>query len=378
MRALTNGFFVFWLYALLLISYSAHASLDDFVAATEAAGEIDMDFVDLKDDFVRLAQLNDSEGFKEKWNEQDGETQLRLAQADWAGTTLLMRVANSLFNPKEREEFESRVGNTEIVDLLCPLSNLESVDENGRTALRIALAPPRNVQIAKALIECGADVNKPDITGVSPFLDIVASGYWSLYELAVKKGARFDIQVSGRSLLYFAIKGYDRSFPEKEGVRNFDEEQNHQKIIADLRARGFSQLILSDRVVEFNAVEQVIPPGTSLFIFEHELSAGEIDPHSRYLEILDRVHENPSLVPDIEQYREKLKQSALDECFDEGFEESECLPPLDGRDPLRIEGPIKSYRYSDGLGSVLFLEYRVVYTVVVRQQGDNPPPPVAP
>ena len=79
-----------------------------------------------------------------------------------------------------------------VTKILTSHPNLELKDEKGRTALLLATYN-NDTEIAKLLIDAGADVNAQDNMLNSPFLYAGASGFLSIVKMCLANGADFNV-----------------------------------------------------------------------------------------------------------------------------------------------------------------------------------------
>ncbi|TDS13999.1 ankyrin repeat domain-containing protein [Sphingobacterium paludis] len=98
---------------------------------------------------------------------------------------------------------------TAVKSLLKKKANVNSKDKNGKSLLLIA-TQSLHVEMARLLVENGADVNLQDDIFDSPFLYAGAAGYTTLVELFLRHGARFDVynRYHGTALIPACERGH--------------------------------------------------------------------------------------------------------------------------------------------------------------------------
>lgn len=99
------------------------------------------------------------------------------------------------------------IGNNRMVNtMLSYKTPIDTEDSGGRTALHWAVR--KNKHTAELLIQKGADVNKPNTTGVQPLHDAAMHGDVSMVQLLIDSKADVSAMTeSGETTVYMAVKG---------------------------------------------------------------------------------------------------------------------------------------------------------------------------
>ncbi|WP_417606461.1 ankyrin repeat domain-containing protein [Oceanimonas baumannii] len=132
-----------------------------------------------------------------------------LVHLAWLGA-LLMSLVTYAGEPEQQLRAAAINGDApRVAALLNAGAQLESRDDNGRTALMLATRHNR-VDAAQVLIAAGADVNAKDDIHDSPYLYAGASGYNDILELTLDHGADLASinRYGGTALIPAAERGH--------------------------------------------------------------------------------------------------------------------------------------------------------------------------
>jgi len=112
-----------------------------------------------------------------------------------------------------------------VTRLLSANPALEIRDENRRTPLMLATLG-NHVEVARLLIEKGADVNAQDDIQDSPFLYAGASGFVDIARICISHGADFKIynRFGGTALIPAAEKGHSGMVEELLKIKGFPKD----------------------------------------------------------------------------------------------------------------------------------------------------------
>ena len=106
--------------------------------------------------------------------------------------------------------YATHIGNEEIARLLIENgANLNLQDKEGKTALMHAIQHDYLKEIAKLLVEKGANLNLQDKEGLTVVMYAIWCGEFELAKLFIEKGARLDLlDKDGKSALRWAVDSF--------------------------------------------------------------------------------------------------------------------------------------------------------------------------
>ena len=103
----------------------------------------------------------------------------------------------------------------DLPKIKCCLEHIENINVRlvkGRTVL--TYSPEQSLEVAKYLIDCGADVNSKDDEGLTPLIWHVLHGNYEIVEFLVEKGADVTfVDRFGKNALYYLDLCSNRDCP---------------------------------------------------------------------------------------------------------------------------------------------------------------------